>query len=117
MLSARFKPWHVPLFIAKYAYLRARRRPVLVHFDVDVIDSTEFPLADFPHFNQGLGYADALACLRVFGRHEAFGGLVLTEVNPHRDPDGRLTARLAADVAEATFRQISVRAMCCRGPW
>ena len=80
--------------------LAARSRPVLVHFDVDVINSTEFPLADFPHFNQGLGYTDALACLRVFCRHEAFGGLVITEVNPHRDPDGRLTARLAADIAE-----------------
>ena len=34
MLSARFKPWHVPLFIAKYAWLRARRRPLLVHFEV-----------------------------------------------------------------------------------
>ena len=34
MLSARFKPWHVPVFLAKYAYLRARRRPVLVHFEV-----------------------------------------------------------------------------------
>ena len=80
--------------------LAGRSGPVLVHFDVDVINSTEFPLADFPHFNQGLGYLDALACLRVFCRHEAFGGLVITEVNPHRDPDGRLTARLAADVAE-----------------
>jgi hypothetical protein len=26
--------------------------------------------------------------------------VVITEVNPHRDPDGRLTARLAADIAE-----------------
>ena len=34
MLSARFKPWHVPLFLAKYAYLSARRMPVLVHFEV-----------------------------------------------------------------------------------
>lgn len=34
MLSARFKPHHVPLFLAKYAYLKARRRPVLVHFEV-----------------------------------------------------------------------------------
>ena len=34
MLSARFAPWHVPLFIAKYAWLVARRRPVLVHFEV-----------------------------------------------------------------------------------
>ncbi|HKG94832.1 MAG TPA: radical SAM protein [Gemmatimonadaceae bacterium] len=34
MLSARFKPYHVPLFLAKYAYLKARRMPVLVHFEV-----------------------------------------------------------------------------------
>ena len=34
MLSARFKPWHVPLFLAKYAWLSARRMPVLVHFEV-----------------------------------------------------------------------------------
>src|SRR3712207_8031258 len=34
MLSAHFKPWHVPLFLAKYAWLTARRRPVLVHFEV-----------------------------------------------------------------------------------
>ena len=34
MLSARFKPWHVPLFLGKYAWLTARRRPVLVHFEV-----------------------------------------------------------------------------------
>jgi MoaA/NifB/PqqE/SkfB family radical SAM enzyme len=34
MLSARFKPWHVPLFLAKYGYLTARGRPILVHFEV-----------------------------------------------------------------------------------
>ncbi|HEY9227215.1 MAG TPA: radical SAM protein [Gemmatimonadaceae bacterium] len=34
MLSARFKPYHVALFLAKYAWLTARRRPVLVHFEV-----------------------------------------------------------------------------------
>jgi MoaA/NifB/PqqE/SkfB family radical SAM enzyme len=34
MLSARFKPWHVALFLGKYAWLTARRRPVLVHFEV-----------------------------------------------------------------------------------
>ncbi len=34
MLTARFKPWHVPLFIGKYAWLVARRMPVLVHFEV-----------------------------------------------------------------------------------
>lgn len=34
MLSARFRPYHVPLFLAKYGWLVARRRPVLVHFEV-----------------------------------------------------------------------------------
>jgi MoaA/NifB/PqqE/SkfB family radical SAM enzyme len=34
VLSARFKPYHVPLFLAKYAWLTMRRRPVLVHFEV-----------------------------------------------------------------------------------
>jgi MoaA/NifB/PqqE/SkfB family radical SAM enzyme len=34
LLSSRFKPWHVALFLGKYAWLTARRRPVLVHFEV-----------------------------------------------------------------------------------
>ncbi len=34
MLSERFRPWHVPLFAAKYAYLHLRRFPILVHFEV-----------------------------------------------------------------------------------
>ena len=34
MLSSRFKAYHVPLFLAKYAWLAARRKPVLVHFEV-----------------------------------------------------------------------------------
>ncbi|HEX4935518.1 MAG TPA: radical SAM protein, partial [Gemmatimonadaceae bacterium] len=34
MLSPRYRPWHVPMFLGKYAWLTARRRPVLVHFEV-----------------------------------------------------------------------------------
>jgi MoaA/NifB/PqqE/SkfB family radical SAM enzyme len=34
MLTSEFKPWHVPLFLVKYAYLTLTRRPVLVHFEV-----------------------------------------------------------------------------------
>jgi MoaA/NifB/PqqE/SkfB family radical SAM enzyme len=34
MLSGHYKPWHVPLFLAKYAYLTAARKPILVHFEV-----------------------------------------------------------------------------------
>jgi MoaA/NifB/PqqE/SkfB family radical SAM enzyme len=34
MLSSKFKPYHIPLFLAKYAWLTSRRMPVLVHFEV-----------------------------------------------------------------------------------
>jgi MoaA/NifB/PqqE/SkfB family radical SAM enzyme len=34
MLSSRFKPYHVPLFLAKYGWKVLRRQPVLVHFEV-----------------------------------------------------------------------------------
>ncbi|MEO7962621.1 MAG: radical SAM protein [Gemmatimonadaceae bacterium] len=34
MLSSKYKPYHIPLFLGKYAWLTMRRRPVLVHFEV-----------------------------------------------------------------------------------
>jgi MoaA/NifB/PqqE/SkfB family radical SAM enzyme len=34
VLTARFRPYHVPMFIAKYLWSVARKRPVLVHFEV-----------------------------------------------------------------------------------
>jgi MoaA/NifB/PqqE/SkfB family radical SAM enzyme len=34
MLSSKYKPYHIPLFLGKYAWLTLRRRPVLVHFEV-----------------------------------------------------------------------------------
>ena len=34
MISSHFRPYHVPLFLGKYAWLTLRRRPVLVHFEV-----------------------------------------------------------------------------------
>jgi MoaA/NifB/PqqE/SkfB family radical SAM enzyme len=34
LLSSRFAPWDVPIFLAKYAYLTVTRMPILVHFEV-----------------------------------------------------------------------------------
>lgn len=34
MLSSRYKPYHIALFLAKYAWLTATRMPVLVNFEV-----------------------------------------------------------------------------------
>ena len=75
---------------------------VLVHFDVDSIDSADFPLGDFPHHNQGLPLTDALDCLKIFCSSPKCGGLVLTEVNPDHDVDGSMIP---------TFTRLLVKAL------
>jgi MoaA/NifB/PqqE/SkfB family radical SAM enzyme len=47
MLSARFRPWHVPLFIGKYAWLVALRRPILVHFEVTLRCNARCDFCDY----------------------------------------------------------------------
>ncbi|HEX5297157.1 MAG TPA: arginase family protein, partial [Streptosporangiaceae bacterium] len=82
------------------AYLDRRCGSYLVHFDVDVLHTGAFPLANFPHF-AGLTLDEAGACLDVFAGGEKFGGLVITEVNPGHDPSGALLRTLAARVTRA----------------
>ena len=82
--------------------LEQRADVVLVHFDVDSIDSTDFPLADFPHHNEGQSLSEALACLSIFCASPKCGGLVLTEVNPDHDVDGAMVL---------TFTQLLVKAL------
>lgn len=83
------------------AELEARAGTVVVHFDVDVVDSGDLPLANFPHFGQGLTLTDALACLEVFLAGPRLGGLVVTEVNPDHDPDGEQLGRLVDGLVAA----------------
>ncbi|MGI8547823.1 MAG: radical SAM protein [Gemmatimonadaceae bacterium] len=47
MLSARFKPWDVPVFLAKYAYLTAIRKPILVHFEVTLRCNARCDFCDY----------------------------------------------------------------------
>ncbi|MGD0068756.1 MAG: arginase family protein [Streptosporangiaceae bacterium] len=82
------------------AYLERRTDSYLVHLDVDVLHTGLFPLANFPHF-AGLTLDQVSAALAAFTRGEKFGGLVITEVNPDHDPDGRLLAALAQVVTDA----------------
>lgn len=81
--------------------VNADRGPLLVHFDVDVIDSGDLPLANFPHYDSGVTADQAFACLRELCAHPALAGLVLTEVNPTHDPSGRLLARYIDGVVAA----------------
>jgi arginase len=75
--------------------------PVLVHFDVDVIDSGDLPLGNFPHYGSGPRLEDAVACLRVLRAHPSFAGLVVTEVNPTHDADGSQLSRYVDGVVRA----------------
>ena len=47
MLSARFKPWHVPIFLAKYAWLTATRRPLSVQFEVTLRCNAKCGFCDY----------------------------------------------------------------------
>lgn len=47
MLSSRYRPWHVPLFVAKYALLRLRRRPVLLNLEVTMRCNAKCGFCDY----------------------------------------------------------------------
>ena len=48
-----------------------RADPILVHFDVDAIDSTDFAAGQLPHFNLGQSFDSAMTCLAAFCAHQA----------------------------------------------
>ena len=73
----------------------------LVHFDIDVVDSGDLPLGNFPHYGSGVSLDAAFGALRVLCSDPAFAGLVLTEVNPTHDPAGSELARLVDGLSEA----------------
>jgi len=73
----------------------------LVHFDIDVVDSGDLPLGNFPHYGSGVLLDHAVAAVRVLRSHPAFAGLVLTEVNPTHDPAGSELGRLVGALATA----------------
>jgi arginase len=65
---------------------------VVVHFDVDVLDSAEMPLGNWPHYG-GLRLDEAMECLEIFLGSRKLAALVITEINPDHDPNGVLLSR------------------------
>src|ERR1019366_6717850 len=84
-----------PVGVAKRALdaVTARSEPLVVHLDVDVVDSGDLPLGNFPHYGSGVLLEDVVTCLGTLLAHESVAGLVLTEVNPTHDGDGTLIRR------------------------
>ena len=72
--------------VAALSRLERPAGAVVVHFDVDVLDTGAFPLANFPHF-AGLTLEEAATCRGIFCRSGKLAGRIVTEVNPDHDPD------------------------------
>lgn len=81
-------------------WLESNVDKIVVHFDLDVIDSGKFPIGNYPHY-AGLEFEEAMVALRNFVESEKLLALVLTEVNPNNDPGGRMLEMLVDGIAKA----------------
>ena len=78
------------------------RRPLAVHFDVDLVDFGEVPLSEHTGANQGIGFRQALAALGELLTDPRAQIVTVTEHNPlHGASDGSDTRRLADALADA----------------
>jgi arginase len=83
------------------AALAGHADPIVVHFDVDVIDSGDLPLGNFPHYGAGVRLDQAVRAVRVLAADPRCAALILTEVNPTYDPDGSLLDRYIDGIVSA----------------
>lgn len=79
----------------------AKFERLLVHFDVDVVDFNDLPLAENYSKNKGLSYSHTLELLERLLKSPKFGGLTLAEINPdHGAEDGSTIKRFAEDLSQ-----------------
>jgi arginase len=74
---------------------------MVLHFDMDAVDSGDLPLANYPHYGTGVSLDAAGKALAVASAAPDLTAIVLTEVNPTHDPDGRQLRRYVDAVGEA----------------
>jgi arginase len=79
----------------------AAARRLVVHFDVDAVDSGDLPLATEPHDGTGVPLTAAAQVLSVLLAAPQLAAVVLTEVNPSYDPYGDSLARYLDTVTAA----------------
>jgi len=94
-------------------HLHADAREFVLHVDLDVIDSADFPAVNVPG-SGGLRIDEFRAALIEFVRHKNLLGFDIAQYNPDKDPDGSgarnivdllvqaLAARLQPESAPAT---------------
>lgn len=80
---------------------------VVVHFDVDAVDSRDLALADFPHYGTGIPLTTAGHVLQTLLNAPGLAAIVLTEVKPTHDPAGTQLDRYIDTVATAICTALS----------
>jgi len=91
------------------ARLEAMAQQFIIHFDVDVIDFMDLPLAELPQLNAGLTLGQALTCLKIFVASSSFRGLVITECNPdHADEEHLAIVLFVQGLGEALAERFSI---------
>jgi arginase len=80
---------------------------LIVHFDVDAVDSGDLPLANFPHYGAGVPLSVARQVLSVLFGAPSLSAVVLTEVNPSYDPAGDSLDRYIEAVTEALITALA----------
>jgi arginase len=79
---------------------------IVVHFDVDTVDSADLPLADFPHYGAGVPLGTAADVLARLVGLPGVRVLTLTEVNPTHDASGAELDRYVHAVADAVLEAL-----------
>ncbi len=74
---------------------------LIVHFDVDAVESGDLPLANYPHYGTGVSLETAGQVLEVLYGAPRLAVVVLSEVNPGHDPEGESLTRYVDTVTGA----------------
>jgi arginase len=74
---------------------------LVVHFDVDVVDAFDLPLADIATYGRGLRLDHLIRLLTVLLSDPRVVGMTVVEANPDHDADGSSIARLVAALSGA----------------
>jgi arginase len=80
--------------------------PIVVHFDVDTVDSSELPAKSSVTPGRGLSLAEASDLLAALVASPRVVALEVTELNPSADADGSCARKVVDLVARAVSRKL-----------
>ena len=96
-----------PVAAGRRALTALPHRHLVVHFDVDVLDALDLPLADIATYGTGLRLDHVAPLLRTLVADPRVVGMTVVEANPDHDPDGTSIRRLVTAVAAALAEPVS----------